>query len=47
MFMLGAAVPEGPARHHHTNTFDIDESVMVKGAAVLAETARRYLIGGL
>lgn len=45
MFMLGAAVPEGPVRHHHTETFDIDESVMVKGAAVLAETARRYLTG--
>ncbi|MEZ4516665.1 MAG: amidohydrolase [Chloroflexota bacterium] len=45
MFMLGASVPEGPARHHHTNTFDIDETVLVKGAAVLAETARRYLTG--
>lgn len=45
MFMLGAAVPEGPARHHHTCTFDIDEAVLAKGAAVLAETARRYLMG--
>jgi amidohydrolase len=45
MFMLGAAVPEGPVRHHHTNTFDIDERVLTQGAAVLAETARRYLTG--
>lgn len=45
MFMLGAAMPTGPARHHHTSTFDIDESVLVQGAAVLAETARRYLTG--
>lgn len=43
MFMLGAAVADGPARHHHTSTFDIDEAVLSKGAAVLAETARRYL----
>ncbi len=45
MFMLGAAVPEGAPRHHHTSTFDIDEAVLVPGAAVLAETARRFLIG--
>lgn len=43
MFNLGAAVPQGPVRHHHTNTFDIDEQVLAKGAAVLAETARRFL----
>jgi amidohydrolase len=46
MFMLGAA-PEGPARHHHTSSFDIDESVMVRGAAILAETARRFVTGTL
>lgn len=45
MFMLGAAVPEGPPRHHHTSTFDIDEGVLVPGAAVLAETARRFVTG--
>lgn len=46
MFMLGAAVPDGgPVRHHHTSTFDIDEAVLVPGAAVLAETARRFLTG--
>ncbi len=47
MFMLGAAVPEGPARHHHTTTFDIDEGVLAPGAAVLAETARRFVLGQL
>lgn len=45
MFMLGAALPEGPERHHHTSQFDIDEGVLAKGAAVLAETARRYVTG--
>lgn len=47
MFMLGAAVPEGPVRHHHTTTFDIDEGVLTPGAAVLAETARRFVTGRL
>lgn len=47
MFMLGAAMPEGPARHHHTSIFDIDEGVLVPGAAVLAETARRFVTGRL
>ncbi|MBP6017083.1 MAG: amidohydrolase [Candidatus Promineofilum sp.] len=47
MFMLGAAMPEGPARHHHTPTFDIDEAVLTPGAAVLAETARRFVTGKL
>jgi amidohydrolase len=47
MFMLGAALPEGPSRHHHTSIFDIDESVLVSGAAVLAETARRFVTGKL
>lgn len=45
MFMLGACVPDGPARHHHTSTFDIDERVFAPGAAVLAETARRFVVG--
>jgi amidohydrolase len=44
MFMLGAA-PAGPVRHHHTSTFDIDEAVLAPGAAVLAETARRFVLG--
>ncbi|GAB4161628.1 MAG: M20 family metallopeptidase [Candidatus Promineifilaceae bacterium] len=47
MFMLGAAIPDGVARHHHTDIFDIDESVIPIGAAVLAETARRFVTGQL
>ena len=47
MFMLGAALPDGPTRHHHTDTFDIDESVLPMGAAILAETARRFVTGQL
>jgi amidohydrolase len=45
MFMLGAAIPDGTERRHHTSTFDIDESVLPIGAAILAETARRYVTG--
>ncbi len=45
MFMLGAATPDGVLRNHHTSIFDIDESVMPKGAAILAETARRFVTG--
>ncbi len=45
MFMLGAAMPDGPARYHHTDTFDIDEGVLPLGTAVLAETARRFVTG--
>jgi amidohydrolase len=47
MFMLGAAVPDDIARNHHTDVFDIDEAVLPLGAAVLAETARRYVMGKL
>lgn len=43
MLMLGAATPDGVERHHHTAIFDIDESVLALGAAVLAETARRFV----
>lgn len=43
MFMLGAAIPDGRIRHHHTDIFDIDEAALAKGTAVLAETARRYV----
>jgi amidohydrolase len=45
MLMLGASMPDGIERHHHTDTFDIDESVIPLGAAVLAETARRFVTG--
>lgn len=47
MFMLGAAVPDGVARAHHTDIFDIDESVLPVGVAVLAETAHRFVTGQL
>ena len=43
MFMLGAAIDDGIVRNHHTPIFDIDESVLPKGAAILAETARRLV----
>ena len=45
MFMLGAAIPDGVMRNHHTDIFDIDESVMPLGAAILAETAVRFVTG--
>jgi amidohydrolase len=45
MFMLGAAIGDNIKRGHHTNIFDIDESVLPVGAAILAETARRFLAG--
>ncbi|MCB0163976.1 MAG: amidohydrolase [Anaerolineae bacterium] len=47
MFLLGAALPDGVERAHHANNFDIDESALPLGAAVLAETARRFLTGDL
>jgi amidohydrolase len=47
MFVLGAAKDDGIERHHHTDTFDINESVLPAGSAILAETARRYLLGKL
>ncbi|HSH01671.1 MAG TPA: amidohydrolase [Anaerolineae bacterium] len=47
MFLLGAAIDDGIMRNHHTDIFDIDEAVMPRGAAVLAETARRFVTGKL
>ncbi|MCL4262512.1 MAG: amidohydrolase [Anaerolineae bacterium] len=47
MFMLGAAIDDGRIRNHHTDIFDIDEQVLPIGAAVLAETARRFVTGQL
>ncbi|MCL4869352.1 MAG: amidohydrolase [Anaerolineae bacterium] len=47
MFFLGAEIPDGMMRNHHTDIFDIDESVMPLGAAILAETARRFVTGQL
>jgi len=42
MFMLGAKYDD-VSRGHHTPVFDIDESVLPKGAALLAEMACRLL----
>ena len=42
---IGAAVGDKPRPHHHPD-FDIDESMLSTGAAVLAETVRRYLAQG-
>lgn len=47
MFSLGAAIGDGVIRNHHTNIFDIDETALPVGAAILAETARRFLSGEL
>jgi amidohydrolase len=42
-FMIGGATPgEPPRRHHHPN-FDVDERCLPLGAALLAETAMRFL----
>ncbi|KAB8140987.1 amidohydrolase [Chloroflexia bacterium SDU3-3] len=45
MFMLGAALPDGVLRAHHTAIFNIDERALSHGAAILAETTRRFLTG--
>ena len=47
MFMLGAAIADGIERNHHTAGFDIEESVLPLGAAVLAETAHRFVTGAI
>jgi len=47
MFMLGAATKDGITRNHHSDIFDINEEVLPVGAAVLAETARRFVRGEL
>jgi len=43
MFGLGARLDE-ELRPHHSPNFDIDESVLPIGTAILAEAARRYLL---
>jgi amidohydrolase len=42
-FRLGGGFPGQPLRNHHDAHFDIDERALPIGAALLAETARRYL----
>jgi amidohydrolase len=44
MFNLGAAIGD-KERAHHTPVFDIDERALPIGAAILAETTRRFLTG--
>ena len=45
MFNLGAQVENGGG--HHTPTFAISEDVFPIGAAIMAETARRFVTGQL
>jgi IAA-amino acid hydrolase len=40
---LGTSVPGQPARQPHTPYFDVDESVLPLGAAIMAQLAIRYL----
>jgi amidohydrolase len=40
---LGGRYPGQPLHNHHEPDFDIDESALPLGTAVLAETALRYL----
>jgi amidohydrolase len=42
-FFLGGAPPEGPIAKHHQANFDVDEDCLPIGAALLAETALRFL----
>ena len=44
MFSLGCLI-EGDERLHHNPRFDVNESCLPVGAAILAETALRYLRG--
>lgn len=45
MFSLGAMV-EGDEREHHNPRFDVNDKCLPYGAAILAETALRYLRSG-
>jgi amidohydrolase len=44
-FMVGGAIPGRNRYPHHHSRFDIDERTLPLGAALLAETAKRYLAG--
>ncbi|HET7522332.1 MAG TPA: M20 family metallopeptidase [Bacillales bacterium] len=46
MFFLGCALPDGKTRDLHTPFFDIDEACLPVGAAILTETAQRYVQHG-
>ncbi len=43
MFFLGCSLPDGVSRDLHTPVFDIDESCLPIGTALLTETAHRLL----
>ena len=45
MVLVGAALPDDILRNHHSDIFDINEQALPIGAAILAETARRFLSG--
>lgn len=45
MFFLGCAPPDGLQRDLHTPVFDIDETCLPMGAAILAQTAIKFLNG--
>jgi amidohydrolase len=45
-FWLGGATPGEPRRLHHHPRFDLDERCLPIGAAILAETAVRFLERG-
>jgi amidohydrolase len=45
MFRLGVKPPGAAQRYLHTSTFDLDEEALPIGAAILAETACRFVQG--
>jgi amidohydrolase len=45
MLRLGIKPPQADPRYLHTSTFDLDEEALPIGAAILAETARRFVYG--
>ena len=45
MISLGTKDPDGPPRFAHHPEFDIDEAAMPIGAAILAQTALRFING--
>lgn len=43
LFYLGAALPDESRHIHHSPKFDIDDSILYIGSAILAEAATRWL----